>query len=177
MKPLIICYSHSGNNERLASSIKNSLGCDILTINEKKKRKTISILIDYIFSRSSKLSYYQIDKYKSEIFILITPVWGGRIASPMRAFVEREKNNIKKYLVITLCNGLPGQKEKINEEMSSIIQREPISVIELWINRLLPEEKRNKVKHTFNYKVSENDLKQFEEEIKEFIGIINNTCV
>jgi len=175
MKPLIIYYSHTGNNEKLALKIKDRLGCEILKIDEKKKRKTISILLDFIFNRNSKLSGYQIADHEHDVFILIAPIWGGRIASPMRAFIEKESCRICKYFFISLCNGVAGQKDKIAAELSSIIQREPIGVTELWINRLLPEDQQDKVKHTFNYKVSDNDLKRFEADIEKLVGEVSKT--
>ncbi|MEA4969910.1 MAG: hypothetical protein VB051_05180 [Candidatus Pelethousia sp.] len=175
MKPLIIYYSHTGNNEKLALKIEDRLGCEILKIDEKKKRKTISILLDFIFNRNSKLSGYQIADHEHDVFILIAPIWGGRIASPMRAFLEKESYRICKYFFISLCNGETGQKEKIAAELSSIIQREPIGVTELWINRLLPEDQQNKVKHTFNYKVRDHDLKRFEADIEKLVGEVSKT--
>jgi hypothetical protein len=35
MNPLIICYSLSGNNNRLAMKLKDVLGCKTLAISEK----------------------------------------------------------------------------------------------------------------------------------------------
>ena len=88
MKPLIICYSHSGNNEMLAQKLKDRIGCQILRLNEKKKRKKISILLDFIFNRSSKLSGYQISDYEHDVSILVAPVWGGKLASPTAKYTN-----------------------------------------------------------------------------------------
>lgn len=176
MKPMIINYSYTMNNEKLALRVKDSLGCEIYKIKELKKRRTISILLDFLFNRSTRVSDDPYSVKKNEVLILISPIWGGRIASPMRAFVEKEKNSIHKYLFISLCNGIEEQKEKIAAELTNIIQKEPIAVTELWINRLLPEDKQNKIKHTFHYKVSDKDFGLFENDLKEFIGIVNRTC-
>lgn len=172
MKPLIVYYSHTGNNESLAFQLKDEIGCRVLKLNENKKRKKISIMLDFMFNRNANLSRYQLDRNEHDLLILVAPVWGGRIASPIRAFIEKERNNIHKYFFITLCNGVDGQKEKLTAELSSIIQEEPLGVVELWINRLLPEDQRNKINHTFNYKVSTDDLNRFEKEIEAFIGTI-----
>lgn len=176
MKPLVIYYSNSGNNERLALRIKNSLGCEVLEIKEKKKRGAVSILFDLFFNRSTKLSEHKISNYEQNVVMLVAPVWGGKIATPMRAFAEQERKNIHKYFLITLCNGGEGQREKIAAELSSIIQREPLGVTELGINRLLPEDKRNKIKYTFHYKVSDDDLDRFEEELKELVNAVVKAC-
>jgi len=174
MKHLIVYYSHSGNNEKLALELKDRIGCEIFKINEEKKRKTISILLDFIFSRNSKLSNYDIDINNYDIVIFVAPIWGGKIASPMRTFIEKEKNNIKNYFYITLCNGMIGQKNKIEAELSMIVQHDSIQVKELWINSLLPEDKQNKVSHTFNYKVSEDDLGTFFNDIDSVVKKIKS---
>lgn len=174
MKPLIVYYSHTGNNERLALELKDRVGCQVLKLNERKKRKTISILFDFMFNRNANLSSYRFAEYEYDLLILVAPVWGGRIAAPMRAFAEQEREKIHKYFLITLCNGADEQKEKLTAELASIVQKEPSGVIELWINQLLPEGQRNKVKHTFNYKVSADDLNCFGKEIETFINTVKS---
>jgi hypothetical protein len=99
---------------------------------------------------------------------------GGKIASPMRGFLDIEKNNLEKYFFITLCNGEIRQKEKIDSELYSILLRRPNEVKELWINSLLPEEKQNKIKHTFNFRISEHDLEFFNKDIELFIRLVND---
>jgi flavodoxin len=175
MKPMIVCYSHTKNNERLAKRLQDGLGCEILDINEKKKRKTISILLDFMFNRSAKLTGYQFGNHNQDTLIIVAPVWGGKLASPMRVFLEKEKDKIHRYFFISLCNGGVGQKAKIAEELTTLAQREPEAVAELWINRLLPEEQQNKIKHTFHYRVNEKDLDRFEEEISEFIELVRGS--
>ena len=174
MKPIIVYYSHSGNNEKLALKLKDKIGCEIYQINEKKKRKTISILLDFIFNRSSKISSYEIITGGYDVFIFVAPVWGSKIASPIRTFMEKEKNNIQKYFYITLCNGVDGQKDKLAKELLSITQCIPIEVKELSINSLLPEDKKNKIKHTFNYKVDNKSLEYFDEDIEDITCMISN---
>jgi flavodoxin len=174
MKTLIVYYSHSGNNEKLGYELKERIGCDIHKICEVKKRKTISILFDFFFKLKSKLSSYSINLKEYDKVIFAAPIWGGRIASPMRKFIDIEKNNLKRYFYITLCNGEVGQKEKIDSELYSIFQRRPNGVKELWINSLFPEDKQNKIKHTFNFKISKHDLERFDKDVELFIRLVND---
>ncbi len=92
----------------------------------------------------------------------------------MRTFIKQEKNNLGKYLFITICNGEIGQKEKIITELYSIVDRKPYEVSELWINSLLPQDKKNKIKHTFNYRINERDIDCFDKDIGTFIRLVNN---
>ena len=144
MKTLIAYYSHSGNNEKVAYDLKERTGSTIYQVCEKKKRNTISILFDVLFTRNSKLDNILINFEEFDSVIFVAPVWGGRIAAPMRAFIEKQKHLLNEFYYVTVCNGDNGQKDKIFNELISITNRSPRSVIELSINNLLPADKKTK---------------------------------
>ncbi len=169
---LIVYYSHTGNNEALANRIQKRLGCGVFKISEKKKRKTISILFDFLFTRNPKISESNTGLSRYGKIIFAAPVWGGKVASPLRVLIAKEKDNIKAYSFISLCNGETGQKERLENELSLITGRKPESVAELPIRDLMPEDKRDQIKNTFNFRVSDKDLEYFEKEIEAFINSI-----
>jgi len=172
MKPIIIVYSYTGNNKKLAVKIKDKLNCDILSIKEHKKRRMISIFLDLIFNRQAKLTEYQIpDNY--DVFILVAPIWVGKLPSPMRTFLHKEKNRIHNYFFISINGGNENQSEKIAHELSSIIQKNCINVTELSINQFLPT-KKQKANQILKYRVSDNDLNQYKTEIDAFIEKIKS---
>ena len=88
----------------------------------------------------------------------------------MKSFLEQEKFNIQKYSFITLCGGAPGQDIKLKRELAKILHKEPFRLTELWVNDLLPEERRNTIKYTSNYRVIPPDLEFFEAKIKQFVN-------
>ncbi|PKM49700.1 MAG: hypothetical protein CVV02_14595 [Firmicutes bacterium HGW-Firmicutes-7] len=133
MNILLVYYSHTGNNEKLAFELRDQIGCDIYKIEEKKKRKTLHILFDFLCKHDAELVESNIDLRKYKIIILVAPIWGSKIPSPIRAFIEREKSYLNKYFYVSICNGEEGQKEKIENELYSIIQVKPIQVLELTI--------------------------------------------
>lgn len=174
MNTLIVLYSHSGNNEKLAFELKARIGCDIHRISEAKKRNNGSILLDFLFKRKSKLSRSNVSIKDYDKVIFVAPIWSNKIATPMRAFIDNEKRNLEEYFFISLCNGLVGQKDKIIAELDSMVQRKPNEVTELWINKLLPEDKRNNIKHTFSFRVSKHDLELFNNDIESFVKLVND---
>ncbi|HSP48106.1 MAG TPA: hypothetical protein VLN47_08540 [Clostridiaceae bacterium] len=169
MKSLIVYYSHSGNNEMLAKVLQERMGCPIHRILEVKKRHTISILADFYVKRHSGLEASDVALGDYDQVIFIAPIWGRRVASPMRTFIEAEKGKFSRYHFITLCSGEEGQKEKVEMELLAASGTRPEGVEELWINSLLPEEKRNKVRYTFNYRVDREDMVRFDREIAVFL--------
>lgn len=169
MKSLIVYYSHTGNNEILAKVLQERLGCPIHRITERKKRRTISILTDAYLKRHSALEAADVKIGAFDQVVFVAPVWGRRVASPMRTFIESEKGNLVRFHFITLCNGEEGQKEKLAMELYAASGMRPEGIEELWINSLLPEDKRNRIKYTFNYRVDREDMWRFDREIEAFL--------
>lgn len=172
MKTLIVYYSFTQNNDVLAKNIQRKLGCDIHRIEEKKRRTGFTILLDIIFNRTPEIVeyYHPINLY--EHYIFIGPVWAGKIASPLRAFLSEEKDVIKRYSFITVCGGNAGQAEKIKKELVKIVGHAPDVLTELWVNDLLPDDRKNTIKYTSGYRLTEMDLETFRPKIDKFLESI-----
>ena len=166
MKALIVYYSFTENNEKLAKHLRKFLNCDIVRLETIKRRSGLSIMLDLMFHRSPALKTvpYYLRDYDHVIFI--APIWAGKIAMPLRTFLKKEKANIKRYSFITLCSGTPGQKDKIEKELTSVLNIMPENVIELWINNLLPADKKDTIKYTSGYRIQPDELWKFEKELE-----------
>ena len=172
MKTLIAYYSFTGNNEALVDQLQKRLSCDVLRIEEEKKRTNISILLDLIFKRRPRLKKYDPEISAYDNIILVAPIWAGKIGSPMLSFLRREKNNIRYYAFITLCGGVTGQKEKIRHFLESNMNTAPITVEELWVNDLLTPEKRDQIKFTTPYRIKPEDWAILNPKIEGFVQAI-----
>lgn len=170
MKTLIVYYSYTQNNEVLANVLHEKLKCDILKIEEVRKRNGFTIVLDLLFNRTPwiKPRLYDIGSYDQYIFV--APVWAGKIASPMKTFLVEERFYISNYSFITICGGQPGQKEKLVTNLTKIVGHEPGVVHELWINNLLSENKKNTIKYTSGYKIQPDDMTKFNVEIDNFVS-------
>jgi flavodoxin len=170
METLIVYYSWTRNNELLAKALQQKLHCDVLKIEEAKKRNGFSIMLDLMFNRTSKLKNYSQDVRSYDHCILISPVWAGRIATPMRTFIHKEKAHVKDYSFISVCGGgNPGQKEKLSKDLAALLMGPPIAICELWVNDLLEEKKKNTIKYVTGYKINDVDLSKFESRINDFL--------
>ena len=173
MKTLIVYYSFTGNNQALAFKLRERLQCDILRIEETGGRTGLSILLDLIFKRRSKLKKYNVQLKDFDNIVLVAPVWAGAIGTPMQAFLQQEKQNIRQYSFITVCSGAPGQREKISGALQSIVGVKPSLVEELWVNDLLPAEKKNKIRYTTPYRVKDGDWRVFNPKLAHFVNALN----
>ncbi len=170
MKTLLVYYSHTNNNKVLAGELMKRLGCTVLRLEERKRRTGFTILLDLALNRLPVLKTYPDSMRDYELVILLAPVWAGKVAAPMKSFLEQEKFNIQKYSFITLCGGAPGQDIKLKGELTKILHKEPFRLTELWVNDLLPEERRNTIKYTSGYRVIPPDLEFFKAKIKQFVN-------
>lgn len=168
MKTLIAYYSFTQNNEKLAQHLQKQLNCDMARIETVRRRTSFSILLDLMFRRVPEIKPmpYYLNDYDQAIFI--APIWAGKIAMPMRSFMAKEKSKIKHYSFVTLCGGSPGQKEKIKDELVTIVGKEPDKLVELWVNDLLPAEQKNTVKYTSGFRIGKNGFDKFESQLKDF---------
>jgi flavodoxin len=164
MKTLIAYYSYTENNEKLAKELQRKLGCDILKIEELKKRTWFTIFLDLVFNRkpSIKTEPYSIEN--CDQVICIAPIWATKIASPLKTFLHAEKDRIKRYSFITICGGSNGIP-KIEVQLTAILGKKPDSLAELWITDLV-KGKRN----TMNYKLDQRDFETFQSKINDFLS-------
>jgi flavodoxin len=170
MKNLIVYYSFTSNNEKVAEYLRNQLSCDIARIETVKKRTGFSILPDLVFNRKPAVKNIRHYLWNYEHVIFIAPIWAGKIATPLKSFLVREKENIKSYSFLTLCGGgNPKQKQNIENQLLSIVDKKPVSHIELWVNDLLNAEKKNTIKNKTGFKIEDGDLAKFESQLRSFI--------
>jgi flavodoxin len=173
MKTLLIYYSFTGNNEALARKLHDRLQCDMFRIEEAGRRRSISIFFDLIFKRRPKLKEYTLHLEAYDHIVLVSPIWAGKLSTPMQTFLMRESGRIRSYSFISLCGGLDGQRQKISDYLASILPAKPAIVEELWVNDLLPDEQKNSVKYTTPYRIKEPDWRIFNAKLGAFVNAIN----
>lgn len=176
MKTLVVYYSFTRNNELLARTIQKRLNCDIYKIEETGKRTGLKILIDLVFNRKPRIKQHPHTISSYEQCVFVSPIWAGKIASPLKTFLLQEKYNINRYSFITLCGGGSGeQKDKLVKRFTKLLEQEPGLVQELWINDLLPQEKKNTIKYTSGYRIQSSDLEKFDREIDDFVNSLESS--
>jgi len=91
MSIAVVSYSLTGNNGALAVAVATELSAVLIKISEEKPRKTGAIILDMILNRTPRVQPFpsELEKYKRILFI--APVWMGKVASPLRAYLEHLK--------------------------------------------------------------------------------------
>ena len=167
MKTLIVYYSYTHNNEKLANLLRQKLHCDILKIEELKKRTGFTILLDLLFGRHPAIKTDPCSLRDYDHIIFVAPIWAGQIGSPLKTFLAGENKNIKSYSFITACGG-DGQKEKFEKQLFLTTNKEPLAIGELPIHELLLAS--NKKINTTQYRITEKDWAFFELQLEDFLS-------
>jgi flavodoxin len=177
MKTLIVYYSFTHNNDALAKMIRTRLDCEMFKIETMRKRTPFSILFDAVFSRKPAIQKHNLAIQNFDRFVFVGPIWMGKIAGPLKTFLREEKSNIKCYSFISVCGGVAGQKEKIANELTSIVGSRPKSVYELWVSEIVGEHATKSVKNVSAYRIGPAELQKFKEKIDEFCDVVEGETV
>ncbi|MBS1542062.1 MAG: NAD(P)H-dependent oxidoreductase [Bacteroidetes bacterium] len=169
MKPLIISYSFTGNNEALTQNLKKRFNCEEYRVTELKKPIGPSILLDFFIKRPPKVARADINWQAYDYFILVAPIWESGVASPMRVFIEQERDHLTNYSFITICGGEESQAEKILNQLVTAAGRAPKAFCELKVNDLLPSGHHQQARFKTFYKIEHGDLKVFDDKISQFV--------
>lgn len=156
-KTLVLFYSFTGNNEKLAKRIADYLSADYQAINEINKRNFFTIVLDVVFNRIPHIHkpVKEINQYEHVIFI--APIWLGKIASPLRSVFKLYRENIRSYSFISLSGGADGVNVGIEHELVSRLGKKPVKVDNPLIIDLLPTEPRPTRQQLEDYRLSDVD--------------------
>jgi flavodoxin len=88
---LVAYYSMTGNSRRIAGELQQALGAEIEEIREPRPRHgfigVLRAMWDATTRRLPPLSPIHHDPGELDLLVLGGPIWSGRIASPVRAYM------------------------------------------------------------------------------------------
>jgi flavodoxin len=110
MKTLTVYYSRSGNTRKLAEAISKAVGGDLEEITEPRERGG---LIGWLRSgreatgeMTASINPVKNDTASYDLLIVGTPIWGGKLSSPVRAYLTKIAGKAKRvaYFVTMMGN-------------------------------------------------------------------------
>lgn len=132
MKTLVVFYSRTGNNKKIADLIKEKIGGDIEEIIDLKNRKGLIGWIrsgmDASLKRETKIKDIVNDPENYDMIIVGTPVWAGSITPALRTYLNRNKDKIKDYALFSV-SGFGEKNRKISDVIKSILKKKPKAVL------------------------------------------------
>lgn len=158
MKKIVVSYSLTGNNEKLATSLAATLGADHVKITERKRRTMGTIIFDMLFKRTPKITMPGENIEAYDLVLFVGPVWMGQIATPFRACFKQLRQKIGQYAYISISGGAEGPNPKLADELTQRLAQEPFCLIDMHLAELLPPEPQPTRKDTMAYRISESEV-------------------
>jgi hypothetical protein len=124
-KVLIIVYSLTGTSHRLAETMAATRQWPLAEIRDATPGRTPwRCMIDSLLRRHPAIRYEGPDPRSFDAVVLISPIWVGRLASPMRSFVTQSAATLPRSAIVSVMRGDGAPAALV--EVSRLLQRAPI---------------------------------------------------
>ncbi|RAU91593.1 hypothetical protein DQG13_29080 [Paenibacillus sp. YN15] len=167
----VISYSLTGNNRKLAAAVAAALSAEHIEICLAKPSATWTIILGMVLGRTPKVQPHPsvLEKYDRVLFF--APVWMGKVASPLRAYLRQLKTRPQPYAFASISGGALNPNPKLAEDISNRAGAKPAAFLNLYITDLLPpDSKATTMKDTSSYLLNDG-------EIKKLVGLLEASPV
>jgi hypothetical protein len=127
-KILVVVYSYTGTSRRVADLLCSQQGWPMAEIVATRPRAgvlgNLQCLLDSVFRRHPPIRYEGPHTRDFDAVVLVSPIWGERLAGPMRSFVRTRRNHMPDVAVVSVMGG-HGAPNAV-AEISHLIGRSPI---------------------------------------------------
>ena len=133
---LCICYSRTGRTKRVMEEISVALDCELAILTDRAKRDgAIGWLrcgLDAMRKRTRAIRQIHTQRPLSEygLIILGTPVWAGRCASVMRAFLKRRGYELGSVAYV-ITHGSDEQYRAVFDQMDLYLLQPHVAEVSL----------------------------------------------
>lgn len=122
---LVVVYSWTGTSHRLAEAMAASRQWTLAEIREARPGRTpLRCILDSLLRRRPAILYDGPDPSRFDAVVLVSPVWAGRLAGPMRSFVAERARSLPPAAVVTVMGSSGAPAALV--EVSGLLQRAPI---------------------------------------------------
>ena len=129
---LVAYYSWSGSNRKVAQALAKELGADMEEIREANPRRgflgLIVLGLSDLIGRGAKILPPSKEPSRYGLVVIGTPVWAGKVSSPMRQYLRENKGNFKSIAAFSAC-GDPPNAGKVFSQIESITGLKPIATM------------------------------------------------
>jgi len=109
VKTLIVYYSRTGNTHRAAEALKTLLSADVEEITEPTGRGGLLGWIRSGKAGSSEatpeINEPKLDPSSYDVTVVASPVWAGKMASPVRTCLTKTKGKIRRLAALCVSEG------------------------------------------------------------------------
>jgi len=124
-KILVVVYSYTGTSRRLAQLLANLEQWQVAEIRDATPRSgNWRCILDSLLRRRPPIAYDGPDPATFDAVVLVSPIWAGRLAGPMRSFVASRQRVLRDVAVVSVMGGR-GAPDAV-AEVAGLIGRKPM---------------------------------------------------
>jgi flavodoxin len=128
-KILVVFYSRSGTTRKVASVLAKMLGADVEEIVDRRDRGGpfgyVRSLVEAIDGRPTDIAAPKHDASAYDVVVIGTPVWGGSVSSPVRAYLFANRSRLRR-VAFFCCFARRGGKLALRE-MNALCAKVPLA--------------------------------------------------
>ncbi len=130
-KVLVLFYSRTGTTRHLAESIARALHADLEELRESRSRSGVLGWLrcgyDGAHHRSSETLPLQHELADYDLIVVGSPTWNGALSSPVRGFLERNRQRLPKVALFATC--ARDGSAKVLAEMAELLPSPPVATL------------------------------------------------
>jgi len=130
---LVVDFSRTGNTRKLAEAVAQACGGDLEEIRDARPRMGL-----WGWLRSGREAWRGLpaeiqptsrNPADYDLVVLGSPVWAGRVSSPMRRYLQDQSGNFDRIALFVTEGGTRGAKAL--SEMAELAGQSPVATLEL----------------------------------------------
>lgn len=121
---LAVTYSHTGTSRKLTRLLCSLQGWEMAEIVDDRPRGNWRCIIDSLLRRCPAIQYNGPNPRRFDVVVLVSPIWAGRLAGPMRSFVSARRKMLPDVAVVSVM-GNKGAPNAV-AEIGRLLDRWPI---------------------------------------------------
>jgi flavodoxin len=122
VKDIVVYFTGTGKNKKVAEAIKEHLECDVIEVKDKLKRDFLRDSFYSLIGAFAEIEPKTFDFKDYKRVFIVTPIWAFNIPAPMRTFLTRNKDAIKdKEIVFVSSCGLGEKNRSVINKLSKVI--------------------------------------------------------
>lgn len=129
MKNVVVYYSLTQFNEKVAKEVSRHFRCKSIKITEKKQRGKGLLLyliggFEAFTKKETEIDEIECDFENYENVILVSPIWAGHIPPAVRTFLKKFKDKIKNLVVISV-SGMGDRNKNFKNDFKEFLNGLP----------------------------------------------------
>jgi flavodoxin len=133
VKILVVYYSRTGRTKQVAEAVAAGLEADLVPIEDVDDRTGALGYFwsgrDALFGRRGSIHPTETDPAGYDLVIVGTPVWSGRLSTPVRTYIADHRTDLKQ--VAFFCTEGAYGGPRVFKTMSDLSGQHPVATLEI----------------------------------------------